>query len=358
MSDWKSILTDLAAGRDLDTASARWAMSDIMSGQATPAQVGAFLLGLRAKGESAVEVEGMVEAIVAAAHRVHLTQAAVDVVGTGGDGSHSVNISTMAAFVVAGAGVPVLKHGNRAVSSQSGTADVLEALGVAVPVPPERVATCLAEAGMAFCFAPAHHPGFRHAGPVRKELGVPTVFNVLGPLCNPGQPPAALVGCADARLAPVLADVQRARGFRAAVVRSDLGLDEISTAGTTQVWDVTTDAVRLEVLEPAQWGLSQAGREDLRGGDAAHNAQVALDVLAGGRGGPHELVRDVVAVNAAAALVVFDATGEYGHYGSPSSPFATRVQAALPVAFAALDDGSAAAVVTQLARVSTALAAE
>jgi anthranilate phosphoribosyltransferase len=184
------------------------------------------------------------------------------------------------------------------------------------------------------------------------------VFNVVGPLCNPGQPPAALLGCADVRLAPVLAAVQQSRGFSAAVVRTDLGLDEISTAGSTQVWDVTTHEVRHEVLEGSHLGVTEADVDDLRGGDAAHNAQVVRDVLSGSRDGGTQKVRDVVAVNAAAALVVFDATRDSHQFGSPQESFVSRVRAALPVAFASIDDGSAASVLEAMARVSTALAGE
>lgn len=358
MTKWRSILTLISAGADLTDDQARWAMSDIMAGEASPATIGAFLIGLRVKGETAGEVRGMVEAILASAVTVPLTGPAIDVVGTGGDGAHTVNISTMASLVVAGTGVTVLKHGNRAISSQSGTADVLEALGVAVPVPADRVATCAAEAGMAFCFAPAHHPGFAHAGPVRKELGVPTIFNVLGPLCNPGQPPAALIGCADLRLAPVLAQVQQDRGFAAAIVRSDLGLDEISTSGTTQVWDVTTDQVRHEVLDPLVLGISQATLEDMRGGDAMANAQVAREVLAGHRQGTIGLIRDVVALNAAAALVVFDSTRATHQFGSPHTSFTARVHKALEAAYASLDSGAAEKALARLVAVSAALATQ
>ena len=212
MTTWRHVLGQLSARHDLTPDEASWAMGEVMAGAATPAQISALAIALRVKGEAPAELLGMVEAILANAIRVPLSSSAVDVVGTGGDGAHTVNISTMAALVVAGCGVPVLKHGNRAISSRAGTADVLEALGVAIDIPTDAVATCLAEAGIAFCFAPAHHPGFRHAGPVRKELGVPTVFNVLGPLCNPGQPPAALLGCADLRMAPLLAPVQCDRG--------------------------------------------------------------------------------------------------------------------------------------------------
>lgn len=222
---WKEILGTLVSGSDLTFDQAFWAMNEMMSGTATDAQLAGLVIGLRVKGETSQEVSGMVKAMLANAIEVNLDRIAVDVVGTGGDGAHTVNISTMAALTVAGAGFPVLKHGNRAISSKAGTADVLEALGVAINMPTSLLSSCVAEAGIAFCFAPSHHPAMKFAANVRKELGVPTVFNVLGPLSNPGQPEAALLGCADIRLAPVLAQVQLERGFKSIIVRSTDGLD-------------------------------------------------------------------------------------------------------------------------------------
>ena len=313
-------------------------------------------MGLRVKGETAVEIEGMVTAILDNASLVSLDRTAVDVVGTGGDGAHTVNISTMAALVVAGAGAPVLKHGNRAISSRSGTADVLESLGVAITMPPKLVSSCVADAGIAFCFAPAHHPGFRHAGAVRKELGVPTIFNALGPLCNPGQPAAALIGCADLRLAPILAQVQADRGFKAIVVRSESGLDEMTTSGITNVWDATTPNVRAINFDASQLGLVAASLDDLRGGDANENAQVVRDVLAGRRDGRYAAIRDVVALNAAAALIAYDSARPQNRYGNPSEGFETRIVRALSDAYQSIDSGSATASLTVLMSVSQRLA--
>jgi anthranilate phosphoribosyltransferase len=352
---WKLILGDLSRGIDLTSEQASWAMNALMSGTSTDAQIAAFVMGLKVKGETAVEVGGLVAAMLANALHVPLDQVAVDVVGTGGDGAHTVNISTMSALVVAGTGALVLKHGNRAVSSKSGTADVLEALGVAVSMPAEHVATCLSDSGIAFCFAPNHHPAMRYAATVRKELGIPTVFNVLGPLANPGQPDAALLGCADARFAPVLAQVQLDRGLKSIVVRSDEGLDELSTSSTAQVWDVTSGQLRHEVLDPALLGLQPSTASDLRGGDAQENAQVVRDLLQGSRAGRLGVVRDVVALNAAAALVAYDsATGE-DKYGSVSQGIADRIARALPVAYESIDGGSAWNVLDRWAQVSTAL---
>ena len=349
---WKEILGLISARTELTDSQTYWAMNQIMSGTATDAQIAAYAMGLRVKGETSGEIEGMVKAILANANTVSLSAPALDIVGTGGDGAHTVNVSTMAALVAAGAGVPILKHGNRAISSKSGTADVLEALGVAISMPPELVASCVAEAGIAFCFAPAHHPGFRHAGPVRKELGVPTIFNVLGPLCNPGQPPAALLGCADLRLAPVLAQVQCDRGFSAIVVRSDDGLDELSTNGTSQVWDVTTDSVRHISFDPSVLGLIPASLEQLRGGEAEFNANVVLAILEGRTDGNYAAIRDVVALNAAAGLVAFDAIGVDHRFGSPAESFTNRIARALPVAYQSIDTGSAMSALTVLMSVS------
>lgn len=352
---WKHILGQLAQGIDLSGSEATWAMNALMSGTSTDAQIAAFVMGLKVKGETATEVGGLVEAMLANAVAVPLNQVAVDVVGTGGDGAHTVNISTMSSLVVAGTGAPVLKHGNRAISSKSGTADVLEALGVAVSMPAEHVATCLADAGIAFCFAPNHHPAMRYAATTRKELGIPTVFNVLGPLANPGQPAAALLGCADARFAPVLAQVQLNRGLKSIVVRSDEGLDELSTSSTSQVWDVTAGVLRHEILHPGELGLQTSTAADLRGGQAHENAQVVQDLLQGSREGRLSIVRDVVALNAAAALVAFDAASGAEKFGSVRENVHDRVGGALPVAYASIDSGAAWEVLVKWARVSTAL---
>lgn len=349
---WKEILGHITSRQDLTDEQTFWAMNNIMSGNATDSQIAGYAVGLRVKGETAAEMEGMVRAILANANTVSLDRAAVDIVGTGGDGAHTVNVSTMAALVAAGAGVPVLKHGNRAISSKAGTADVLEALGVAISMPTELVSSCVAEAGIAFCFAPAHHPGFRHAGPVRKELGVPTIFNVLGPLCNPGQPPAALLGCADLRLAPVLAQVQRDRGFASIIVRSDDGIDELSTHTTSQVWDVTTDDVRHIVFDPSVLGLVPATLDQLRGGEAQFNAEVVVGVMQGRTDGNFAAIRDVVVLNAAAALVAFDAIGEDHRFGAPAESFTRRIARALPVAYQSIDTGSALSTLTVLMSVS------
>lgn len=338
---WKEILGLLSNGSDLSHDQASWAMEDLMSGNATDSQIAAFAMGLRVKGETPDEIIGLVDTMMKHAVHVNLDRAAVDVVGTGGDGANTVNISTMAAITVAGCGVPVLKHGNRAVSSKSGTADVLEALGVAINMPPVLVSSAVAEAGIGFCMAPAHHPALRYAANVRKELGVPTVFNVLGPLANPGQPQAALIGVADGKLAPKLAEVQALRKKSSILVHGEDGLDEISTAALTRAWDVTSGTIREEVLDARSFGIKPANPEQLLGGDARYNAQIVRAILAGRSDGDLQAIRDMVALNAAAALVAFDAAIGRGTYGMVTNSLTSRIAKALPMAYRSLDSGAA-----------------
>ena len=326
---WPALLTRLIAGVDLGAEDTCWAMDQVMSGAATPAQVAGFVVALRAKGETAAELGGLATAMLVHARPVSVDVRAVDVVGTGGDRAHTVNISTMAALVTAAAGAPVVKHGNRAASSQCGTADVLEALGVAIDLGPDEVATCVEELGIGFCFAPVFHPAMRHAAAPRREIGVPTAFNFLGPLTNPARPLAALIGCADERMAGVMAEVLAARGASALLVRGDDGLDEITTTTTTTVWVVAGGAVRHMSLDPAELGVAAARPEDLRGGNAAHNADVVRRLLAG-EPGP---VRDAVLLNAAAALAA--------HAGL-TDDLAADLRAGAARAATALDSGAGA----------------
>jgi anthranilate phosphoribosyltransferase len=340
-NNWKEILGTVVSGTDLSFDQAYWAMNEMMSGTASDSHIAGLVVGLRVKGESVTEVSGMVKAMLANAIEVNLDRIAVDVVGTGGDGAHTVNISTMAALTVAGAGIPVLKHGNRAISSKAGTADVLEALGVAINMPTTLLSSCVADAGIAFCFAPAHHPAMKYAGAVRKELGIPTVFNVLGPLSNPGQPEASLLGCADLRLAPVLAQVQLDRGFKSIIVRSTDGLDELSTSAPTQIWDVTSGQLLEYTLTPQSLGLAPATIEQLRGGDAIYNAQVVREIISGRSDGNFGAIRDVVALNAAATMVAYDAAKGAARFGPVTDSVIDRIARALPVAYGALDTGAA-----------------
>ncbi len=338
---WSGLLTRLLAREDLPEDDAAWAMTEIMAGEATPAQIAAFAVALRAKGESAAEVAGLSATMVARATPVRLAVDCVDIVGTGGDGAHTVNISTMASVVTAAAGVPVAKHGNRAASSSSGAADVLEALGVVIDLPAAAVARCVAEAGIGFFFAPVFHPGLRHAGAPRREMGIGTVFNFLGPLANPARPVAAAIGCADPRMAPVLAQVLAGRGTRALVFRGDDGLDELTTATTSAVWVVAGGEVRPTRVDPAELGIAPASAADLRGGDPAFNADVFRRVV-GGESGP---VRDAVLLNAAAALAAFD--GVDGDVTAALAGCLERVAAAV-------DDGRAAALLDHWVEVSRA----
>jgi anthranilate phosphoribosyltransferase len=345
---WPALLSSLIAGGDLATDDTRWAMDEIMSGNATPVQIAGFVVALRAKGETPAEVAGLAEGMLRHATRVDIAGDAVDVVGTGGDQSGSVNISTMAALVTAAAGVPVVKHGNRSASSNCGSADVLEALGVALELAPSAVRACVAELGIGFCFAPRFHPAFRHAGPTRRELGIPTAFNVLGPLTNPAQPAAGLVGCAHERLAPVLAEVFAGRGASVLVVRGDDGLDEITTTTTTTAWVVAGGAVHKATIEPAALGIDLAQAADLVGGDAQVNAEVVRALVAG-QPGP---VRDAVLINAAGAIAAY--RGLHGAFGVDVSK---ELASGLDQAAAAIDTGAAADLLDRWAARSTELAA-
>lgn len=302
---WAEVLETLAAGRHLDAGQTRWALDQVMRGEADDARLAGLLVGLRAKGETVEEVGGLAEAMLAHAVPLHVPGTTVDIVGTGGDGAHTVNISTMAAVVAAGAGATVVKHGNRAASSRCGTADVLEELGLDLEAEPERVAAAAAEHGITFAFAPRFHPAMRFVGPVRRSLGIRTVFNSLGPLTNPARPAAMALGVADARHAGIIAGVLAARGTTALVVRGQDGLDELTTSAPTSVRVVVRGEVVETVLEAADVGMPTSTVADLRGGDRTENAAVVREVLAG-REGP---VADVVVLNAAAGLLALDLVG-------------------------------------------------
>jgi anthranilate phosphoribosyltransferase len=309
---WPAVLGRLAAGEHLTSTEAAAALHDILEGTATPSQMAAFIFGLRCKGETAEELSGMLEAMLEVAELVpvppDLATRLVDTCGTGGDRSGTINVSTIAALVVAGAGVPVCKHGGRAASSRTGSADVLEALGVEISLPPASVARCIVGAGIGFCFAPRYHPAMRHVGPTRRELGVPTAINLLGPLANPGRARYQLVGVGDGRIAERLATVLGQAGAqRAWVVHGEDGLDELSTAAPSKVveWRAgdaggAGGVVRSFMVEPGALGLAPARPEQLKGSDPVGNAAAVRAVLAGDRG-PH---REIVLLNAAAALVI------------------------------------------------------
>lgn len=329
---WPDLLTSLLAGQDLSTDAAAWAMDQVMTGEASPVQQAGFLVALRAKGESVDEVRGLADVMLAHARPISVAEPSLDIVGTGGDRAHTVNISTMASIVIAASGIRVVKHGNRAASSSSGSADVLEALGVNLTLSPAQVARVAELAGITFCFAQAFHPSMRHAAEARRDLGIATAFNVLGPLTNPAQPTYAAVGVADARVAPLMAGVFAGRGKDAAVFRGDDGLDELTISTTSQVWWVRDGQVREHRLDPRDVGLELHPLETLRGADAAHNAGVARQVFEGQR----SPVRDAVVVNAGIALALTEPDA-----GSDEEDFVAGLRRGMDRAEQALDSGEA-----------------
>lgn len=336
---WPEVLSALIARRDLTGAQTAWAMGEILAGSATPSQIAGFAVALRAKGETVDEVEGLVEAMYDHAAPLTVTGRVLDIVGTGGDRSMSVNISTMAAIVAAGAGVPVVKHGNRSASSKSGSADVLEALGVRLDLSPTAVARVGEQAGITFCFAAAFHPALRHAAVPRRELGVGTTFNFLGPLAHPAKPEAQAIGCADLAMAPVMAGVFARRGVDAWVFRGDDGLDELTTTTTSHVWAVSGGEVTEHVVDPMDFGIWRGTAEDLRGRDPGYNAEVVRRVVAG-EPGP---VRDAVVLNAGAALAI---------HAAESGSLEERLAAGIERAAAAIDSGHARETLERWVRVS------
>lgn len=330
---WPGLLTQLVAGQSLSREQTAWAMDAVMSGDVSPVALGGFLVALRAKGETVAELTGLAQAMLEHATRFEVQGPTVDIVGTGGDRAHTVNVSTMAAIVIAGAGLTVVKHGNRAATSASGSADVLEALGIRLDLRPERVAQLAREVGITFCFSAAFHPSMRHAAVTRRELGIPTAFNFLGPLTNPAQPQASAIGVADARMAPLIAGVLAERGSRALVFRGDDGLDEFAPTAVTTLWEVRDGVVHEHRVDAVRdLGLDRVTIADLRGADAAHNAQVTRDFLRGGAGA----VRQTVLANAAAGLVA-DATAPGTAHGS----LVDRLAAGLALAERSVDDGAA-----------------
>jgi anthranilate phosphoribosyltransferase len=339
---WPEVLSSLIAGQDLAAGQASWAMGEILAGEATPAQIAGFAVALRAKGETIDELEGLVAAMYEHATPILVSGRVLDVVGTGGDRSMSVNISTMAAIVAAAAGAPVVKHGNRSASSKAGSADVLEALGIRLDLPAQAVARVGEEVGITFCFAAAFHPALRHAAVARRELGVATTFNVLGPLAHPARPDAQAIGCADARMAPLMAGVFARRGVDAWVFRGDDGLDELTTTTTSRVWAVGGGQVQQHTVDPARFGLGGGTAEGLRGRDAAYNAGVVRRLVAG-KPGP---VRDAVVLNAGAALAV---------HAAEDGTLDDRLAAGIDRAVEALDSGRAQATLDRWISVSAAV---
>jgi len=343
MSDtisWSEIFSVLKNKTDLTSQQSTWAMNTIMSGAAKDAEIKEFLLSLKDKGESASEITSFVEVLLQHGVKLEVTNNAVDTCGTGGDSLSTVNISTAAALVVAGCGIPVVKHGNRAASSKSGSADVLETLGVLTSMSPSQVKECFEVCKITFCFAPTFHPAMKHVGPVRKELGVPTVFNILGPLANPAQPEAQVVGVANLKMAPIIAQVLANRKTSAFVVRGKEGLDEISTCGPTQIWDVRSGVVKEFEFDAQELGINKVQITDLKGGDATFNAQLIRKALGANGQGP---IQDAICVNAAASIVAFENLG---------GDFFTQMQLAYARAKGSVESGASLDVLNRWANFS------
>ncbi len=340
--DWATVMATLVAGEDLDAATAGSVMTTILRGDASAAQIGGFLVGLRAKGETVDELAGLLAATLHEATYVSLSDdersRCVDIVGTGGDGTHSINVSTIAALVMAGAGAPVCKHGNRSASSKCGAADVLELLGVAIELHADGVAECVREAGIGFCYAPIFHPAFRFTGPPRRELGVPTTFNLLGPMANPGRVRRQLIGVADPAFAVPMIETLQRQGLSDAWVVHGGGMDELTTLGPSRVLALRDGAITGFTIDASDYGIAPATADDLRGGAPEENALVVRRVLAG-ESGAH---RDIVVLNAAAGLVVAGVAADLGD--------------GLELAIAAIDDGRAQARLDALIKVSQARA--
>ena len=300
---WPNILGKLIAKTELSPSEISWATESMMTASATPAQMAGFMVGMRSKGETAAEISAMVDVLLAHSVRPKLPSDALDIVGTGGDQLGTVNISSMAAVVAAAAGIPVLKHGSRSASGRTGSSEMLESAGLNLDLTGERLAEVFSQVGVAFFFAPAHHPALKNVGAVRKELGVPTIFNFLGPLANPAQPTATALGVANAQMAPVMAQVLQQKGRTAFVFRGSDGLDELTTTGPSDLWITSNGEVRQVLFNPVDLGIDKASIADLIGGEAAENAQIAKALFAGGSA--NSAVGEIVALNAAAGMSAF-----------------------------------------------------
>jgi anthranilate phosphoribosyltransferase len=338
---WPRLLDTLVDGIDLSIAEATWAMQQVMGGEATPAQIAGLLVALRIKGETVDEIVGFRDAALANAMPLDVDPMVLDIVGTGGDPFGAVlNISSVASVIVAATGVPVVKHGNRAASSASGASDVLTSLGLDITIDPSKVAEVLRKTGITFANAAAFHPGFRHAGPVRRELGISTLFNILGPLCNPARPEASAVGVASLERVPLIVGVFQTRGATALVYRGDDGIDKLTTTGHSHMWEVTRGSVTEHDIDPLEFGIPRADVADILGAGPDHNAAVIRSVLAGDTGP----VRDIVLLNAAAGLVSFELAK---NPELQRVPIGARLTKQLAVAADSVDSGRAAAKLTE-----------
>lgn len=342
---WDRHFSILESGLDLEPADVAWCMNQILEGKVDNELIKKFLLSLKAKGETSEEVGALVAQMYEHSAPISITERAVDTVGTGGDGAHTINISTTAAIIAAAAGAKVVKHGNRAASSKSGAADLLEALGVAVTLDGKGVENTFSQLGIGFCFAPVFHPAMRFAAPARKELGVPTVFNILGPLSNPAKPRAAAIGVANDRMHLVMAQVLADKGVDGFVFRGDDGLDEITLATTTSVLTLGNGQIASDLLDPLDFGIARSPISALVGGDATENARITNAIFAGEKGAP----RDAVVLNAAAAIAAYEGEMELSLHD--------RIQKSVERATTAIDSGAAAKLLSQWAALSQKLAA-
>jgi anthranilate phosphoribosyltransferase len=335
-STWPAVLGKLLQKHALQRTEADWAMTQIMAGDASDAQVGAFMLALRSKGETPTELAGLVDVMLRNAVILDTGNHALDIVGTGGDMVGTVNVSSMSAILASAMGVPVMKHGSRSASGKTGSSEMLEVLGIRLDLSPERVADVFREVGITFFFAPVFHPAMRYVAPIRKQLGIPTTFNFLGPLANPAQPIATSLGVADASVAPLMASEMAARGRTALVFRGSDGLDELTTTGNSEIWQVSGGEVQHFHFDPTALGIRKARLEDLVGGDAQHNAHVAKTLF---EEKPDGAIADIVKLNAAAGLVAFELAKESG---LASTDLNSRFESAFQKATAALESGAAA----------------
>ena len=336
---WPTVLAKLLSKKNLSRDEAGWAMSQIMDGESSEAEIGAFMMALRSKGETVEELAGLVDVMLKKSVLLDTGSDAIDIVGTGGDMIGTVNISTMASIVAAAAGVGVMKHGSRSASGKTGSAEMLEVLGIRLDLSPQRVAEVYRAAGITFFFAPVFHPAMRHVAPVRKALGVPTTFNFLGPLANPAQPVATSLGVANPQIAPLMASELAARGRNALVFRGLDGLDELTTTANSDIWLVQGGVVRNFELNPAKLGLKTVELADLLGGQAQQNAEVALRLLHEPKGSASQAIREVVALNAAGGLVAYELSKQTIE---SQQELDRKFELQLERAFEALDSGAAA----------------
>ncbi len=341
---WQRYFAVLESGLDLEPSDVSWCMKQILEEKADIELIKKFLIALKVKGETAEEVGALVAQMYEHASPITISERAVDTVGTGGDGANTINISTTAAIIAAAAGAKVVKHGNRAASSKSGAADLLEALGIAITLDGKGVQTTFEQLGIGFCFAPVFHPAMRFAGPARKELGVPTIFNILGPLANPAKPKAAAIGVANDRMHLVMAQVLADKGVDGFVFRGDDGLDEITLATTTSVLSIGNNEISSDLLDPLDFSMARAPISALAGGDAVENAKISMAIFAGEKGAP----RDAVVLNAAAAIAAYE--------GEMDLSLHDRISAGVTRATHAIDSGAAAELVSQWAELSQKLA--